>query len=391
MFDKDIDLTCITNCMSGDGIGRQGIGLINTLHDTFKINSLLLPPTIFKDVPPEVLKIFQTPFKTFGKVSFWTYILGVNESIVETHKAITSPLKMAYSMIESTKVPKLWVSILNTYYHMLLVPDPFLIEVYRSSGVSIPIFVLPLGIEIDDLLSRPIKTKANDPFLFYMSGGLYGRKNHLKILQAFGKKFGNNPKFRLRLHGRFGPQKTIIEAAVKEANYSNVELITSPLSPQQYNQFMDECNCYLYNSMGEAWSISPRECAALAKPCIISNNTAHKSLCDAGCGFVPLQSDIEIPAYYELFNQTLGNYFDSNVDDLANLMVEVVDNYPSYLEKAKGGRELVQQWTWQNLKPIYINLFSPKLVSYGKSNLITQDTFQTNDKKLYQRLKTVFS
>src|ERR1700720_2188606 len=91
---QDIDLTVICNVKNSDGIGRQGFGIINALHDQFRINSLQLPPSDYKDVPKEALKILIKPFDGFGKVAFWTYILGLNAQTIQIHQGISSAIKI---------------------------------------------------------------------------------------------------------------------------------------------------------------------------------------------------------------------------------------------------------------------------------------------------------
>lgn len=389
-LNKNIDLTVVTNSLITDGIGRQGIGIIGALHDSLKINAMQLPPTIYKDIPKDVLKILIKPFDGFGKVTFWTYILGINDDSIKIHKTITSPIKIAYSMFESDAIPKLWINILNTYYDMVVVPDPYLVNIYKNSGVKIPIFVVPLGIMVENLLARPLKTKAGDPFTFGMSAGFWKRKNHIKILEAFGAKFGNNPKFKLKLHGRFGSYKNEVEKAVSQANYSNVELLSSPLSLTDYDNFMDDIDCYVFASMGEGFSITPREALALGKPCILTNNSCHKTICDSGF-VIPISSDIKTPAHYEIFgNQQIGNYADCDVVELASSMEEVFNNYDSYLSKAQGGREWVKQYLWSNLKSTYLNLITPQAVTKGTVNKVTSNGLVTDNDKLYKKLKATF-
>jgi len=390
MYNPKIDLTVVSNIAMADGIGRQGPGIIGAVHDSLKVNALQLGQPNYKNISKDVLNVLIKPFDGFGRVTFWTYILGLNENMVAQHKNIASPIKIAYSMFESDAIPKLWTNILNSYYDMVVVPDEYLVSVYKSSGVKIPIFVIPLGIMVENLLERPLKTKVNDPFTFGMSAGFWSRKGHIEVLKAFAKSFGNNPKFRLRLHGRFGPYKIEVEKAVSAAKLNNVELLTSPLSPSEYDDFMDSIDCYTFPSMGEGFSITPRETLALGKPCIVSNNTCHKTICNSGF-VVPLPANTKVPAVYEVFgNQTIGNYYKGSTNDLSKLMEDVSSNYDEYLAKASGGREWVKQYLWPNLKPIYLNLFNPKSIQLDTNNHIDANSFKTNDKVLFNKIKTEF-
>jgi len=390
-YNNNIDLTVATHILQADGIGRQGTGLINELYDDLKINILKMGPANYKDIPSKISNIANKNFNGFGKVTFWTYVLGfANDQTVNIHKTITSPFKIAYSMLESDAIPNFWADILNKYYDMVVVPDEYFVSVYKNSGVKIPIFVVPLGISIEGLLARPVKTKPNPIFTFGMSAGFYKRKCHIEVLQAFGKLFGNNPNYRLKLHGRLGPYKNEVENAVKKAAFKNVELIVNPLSPTEYDDFLESIDCYVYPSMGEGFSISPREILALNIPCILSNNTAHKTICNSGF-VIPLDLQKRVPAIYETFgNKQVGCYFKFDDDELIKLMKDVANNYSYYLDKAKGGREWAKQYLWSNLKPIYLNMLNPTSINMGDINLIDKIQFTTTDEKLYSLIKSIF-
>ncbi len=390
VFKNDIDLTIIMNVLLADGIGRQGIGLVNTIHDSLKVNAYQLPPCNYKDISKNVMKVLAKPFDGFGKVAFWTFILGLNEGLIPIHKSITSELKIAYSMFESDAIPELWVNILNSYYDLVVVPDEWLISVYKNSGVNIPIFVVPLGIIIEEFLAQPIKEKVNDIFTFGMSAGLWERKNHIKLLHAFKNQFGNDAKFKLKLHGRFGSYSNQIQQAVKEANCSNVELITKPLSQLEYLNLMKSFDCYVFPSQGEGFSVTPREALALGIPCIVSNNSAQQTICKSGHVKV-LESTIKKSAKYEVFgNKVIGNYYDCDTLVLQSHMLHVVNNYDLYLKNSLPGKEWVKQYLWSELKPIYLNLFKPKSIVFSSINKVDGNIFQTNNKKLFNKMKDLF-
>jgi glycosyltransferase involved in cell wall biosynthesis len=384
------DVTVISNVLLADGIGRQGIGLIGAIQDSLKVNAYQLPPCNYKEVPKEVMKVLAKPFDGFGKVAFWTFILGLNEGLIPTHQAITSPLKMAYSMFESDRIPSLWVKILNTYYDMVVVPDAWVAEVYQASGVKIPAFVVPLGILIEEFLAVPLKATVGEPFTFGMSAGLWERKNHNKLLQAFKQKFGNNPKFKLKLHGRFGSYKAQVEQAVKEANLSNVELLTTPLSQAEYLTWMQSLDCYAFPSQGEGFSVTPREAMALGIPCLLAHNSAQMTITNSGL-VQQLRASRKKPAKYEVFgNQVIGSYYDCQVDDLADQLVFMVDNYDTLLRQAPACREWAQQYLWSSLKPLYLNLLRPQQIELAQMNSVDAQVFKTSDKKLYAKMKELF-
>jgi hypothetical protein len=71
-------------------------------------------------------------------------------------------------------------------------------------------------------------------------------------------------------------------------------------------------------------------------------------------------------------------------------MEDVSNNYDEHLAKASGGRDWVKQYLWPNLKPVYLNLFKPKSIEMSPSNYIDADSFKTNDKTLFNKIKTEF-
>ena len=378
-------VTVVTNCLMADGIGRQGIGLLGAIKNDFPCNAWVLQTVNPKDVPLEVLPILTKPFDgKFGKITFWTYILGINDTMEKAHAASTSELKICYTMIESDGVPPMWVKFLNKYYDMVVVPDPWLIKVYQNAGVTKPIFVVPLGVMLERFLDQPLKTESGKPFTFGLSAGFWERKNHIKLLSAFKKKFANNPEFKLKLHGRFGPYRDQVEAAVKQANLSNVELSVAPFTQKDYLSFMTSLDCYVFPSKGEGFSITPRESIALGIPCVLTNNSVHKTIIQSGL-VTPVACPKATPAFYEVFKAKYGNFYDCSEDELAKAMVDVADNYPAKLEQLKGGRDWVKQYLWSSVTPLYHQLFKPSKVWLGTQNKVSLNGVETTSKELIKK------
>lgn len=380
------DLTVVGPMLFADGLGRLSISVIDNLKDDLSISFIPTSHMDFTDVPMSIcqnLKIFS---KRISSVSILFDSLWTKWSNNAT-KVPNSTIKLAYSMVESTAIPTQWVKLLNNLFDAVIVPDKFLVDVYVNSGVKLPIFVLPCGLYLEDFLNKPIKNKKNKPFAFGMSAGFFSNsKNHELLIDAFAQEFFRDKNVKLRVHGRFGDnllQKRIYNK-IKSLKSNNIEFISKRFTRSQYVEFMSSLDCYVLLSKGEGFSITPREALALGIPCIISDNTAHNTICETG--FVKaVKADIKEPAYYFGFGGNCGDNFNTTIDEARKAMREVYENYDIYLSKASQGREWVKQYFYKNLKDKYLALIKPLKVILSDYNAIEDNCIITNSKRLYEK------
>ena len=180
-------------------------------------------------------------------------------------------IRIAYSMFESTEIPHEWTFILNRHFDAVAVPDPFLVEVYQNSGVTIPIFLLPLGRNLQPYLTYAKKRDEKKPFTFGNFCSCLDRKNHLTLIRAFAKAFGNNPNVRLILNMRTIYNPGLLESIREEMGklrLKNISLTTLELSQNSQLDLMNELDCYVSLSKGEGFSILPREALSMGIPVI---------------------------------------------------------------------------------------------------------------------------
>ncbi len=380
------DLTLIGPLHFADGLGRSTIILMDMLKRDLRINFICSREKIrLTDVVSSIRPIIMNPDTSPGKVS-----LLVDALWYTWHPAYlyvpTSDIKIAYSMLESTEIPQQWVTILNNQFDAVVVPDKFLVQVYKQSDVKIPIFLLPCGLYLEEFLNHPQKKQKNTPFVFGMSATLTPRKNYLTLVKAFAQEFGNNPLVQLKLHARSTDKKSLasFKQIIKHLHLNNVELTVKSSTQQEYLEFMKSLDCYILLSKGEGFSITPREALALGIPCILSKNTAHTTICNTGL-VRAVPSLIMEPAYYSEFKKHIGYYFNCKINDVREAMRDVYSNYEHYLSKAVVAREWVQQYTLKNLRPFYLNLIKPKKVTLGHYNSINEHGLITNSKELYRK------
>lgn len=382
------DLTLMGRVMHSDGLCRIPITVAEMLKDDLSINFHLKDYYDLHNIPEDVKKLMVQNARATGQVllycdSLWT------EGKNSTNVMVKAQINIAYSMLESTKIPQTWVKILNNKFDAVAVPDSFLIEVYKNCGVKIPIFVLPLALNLDPFLNTPLKQKQNEVFVFGTSASFSPGKNHETLLDAFIAKFGNNPKVKLLIHGRWGEQHIIdsLHSKIKKANISNVEIIQKIFTPDEYLSFFKQLDCYVLVSKGEGFSVTPREALALGLPCVISNNTAHKTICDTGLVYSVPSDVLEKAIYHGFGNQDCGYKFCCHTKDVLIGLSAVYDNYPVYLRNSENARIWAAQYSYQNLQKYYLNLIKPKNVLLDKLNIIAKDNLITQSRKLYDKYK----
>jgi glycosyltransferase involved in cell wall biosynthesis len=393
------DLTIVGYAKFADGLGRIPLVIIDLLKDDLAINwrstRNIFPKII--ELPKRVQKIikskkFQSKHmrKSTGRVALLTDVLHSSSRTPANYVPKKSLIKIAYSMLECNSIPPQWVSILNSKFDSVVVPDDWLVRVYKQSGVNIPIFVLPLGIYLEEFFRKKVKMKPQYPFVFGNTSALMSHKNHVLLLESFARAFGNSDRVKLKINARTGQpaEEKLIHQKIKSLNLTNVELSIKSLSWKEYVDFMTELDCYVSFSKGEGYSVIPREALALGLPVILSDNTAHTTLCKTGfVRAVPCPIRETIDATF--FSHKNCYFLNCHVKDAAEALLDVYNNYDHYLIKAYEGRAWVQQFFYKSLKKKYLNLIRPAKVRYGPKNEITDTYLMTNSSSLYKKYKQV--
>lgn len=383
--DSPFDLTLVGTIKWQASLARIPISLVRLFKNDLSVNFIrTLAKDTFDEIPEDEQIILKNPDKRPGKVALFTDIVWVPNKSLADFVPDESFIKIAYSMLEGTAIPKQWVTILNEKFDLVVVPDEYYQSVYSNSGVRIPIFVCPLGIDFEDSFKEPIKKSPSKPFVFGSSGTFIPRKNYLLLINAFRAEFGNDSSVQLKIHGRNQQKQEIeqIHECIKDSK--NIEIINSVLTSADYDNFLKSLDCYVLLSKGEGFSLTPREALAMGKPCIISNNTGHETIAKTNYVYA-VPSNIAEPAYYIAFKDYVGYNFNCSVDDARKALREVYSNYALYLEKAQEGRKWVTQYLWSNRKAEFLNLIKPRKVIFGNEDKVTSEFIMTKSEKLFNK------
>lgn len=298
-----------------------------------------------------------------------------------------STLRVAYSVFESSEIPAHWVDFFNEFCDLVIVPDLFLVSVYKDCGVKVPIFVIPHGFYLERFMQEAKKTRFNDPFVFGMSAAFHqARKNQPLLIKAFARVFKNNPEVCLKIHSK-GPAETLYkecEKLISDLGLSNVELMVKPLSDKKYIEFLRSLDCYVLVSSGEGYSITPREALALGIPCILSDTTAHKTICRTG-HVRSIPCSLSQPAEYSQYPVPLGIQLSPTEEDVAQALLDVYTNRADYLVRARQSLPWLEQYLDKHVAQSFLSLFFPDKIFLGSMNFIEGNTVTMTSKRLYEK------
>lgn len=198
-----------------------------------------------------------------------------------------------YTTWETDSIPDHWLPLLQLM-DGLFVPGKINADVFRSCGVSKPIFLLPHISQFHGLCTNEASVrlqsaldKVSGRFLFYFIGTWSDRKAPWLIMDAFNDEFGlqdnvalliktgetDYTDFRRSWRHRFRKNFGRATGAFKKRlnkNKNPVIHITDEISDEEIASLHNHGDCFISLTRGEGWGIASYEAAWFGKPVIIT-------------------------------------------------------------------------------------------------------------------------
>lgn len=214
-----------------------------------------------KVLHPNQSEAVQALLKRPVRASLGGVVLGYPTGVHHYGALINSGPRVAITMFESTKLPPGWTEPLNQC-QAVIVPSRWLVDVFRECGVTVPIRVIPLGInEVYQYVRRPARRQ---PFTFLTIGDRMWRKGWDMTARAFSRAFGTNPSYRLII-------KVRAQGLPVKIGQPNIEVLAQDMSEVEMQALYARADAYIFASHGEGFGLPPREAAATGLPVICSD------------------------------------------------------------------------------------------------------------------------
>jgi hypothetical protein len=153
-------------------------------------------------------------------------------------------------------------------------------DVFKLFGVDTEF--LPLAFDSYNFKKLEKEYHTDGRIIFNICGKFERRKHHAKAIQAWIKRFGNNPKYFLQCatyNTFFNEQQNneLIRQVVGQDKPYNVNFFPSMKENNVYNDFLNSADIILGMSGGEGWGLPEFHSVALGKHAVLMNAHAYKT------------------------------------------------------------------------------------------------------------------
>ena len=273
---------------------------------------------------------------------------------------------LGYTVWELERLPSRWPDILNRL-DAVLVPCQWNVDVFRRSGVTVPIHVVPHLSQFGDidpptdadhksLRSRLGKiADLDDRFVFYNIAYWSNRKAPYLALEAYWRAFDSNDKalmivktsprditqyhrhwrngFRLRNPSTL---QTLNAMASRHTNRAPVVLIADEsLSDQEIMALHERGDCFTSLTRTEGWGLGAFEAARLGKPLIMTGYGGQLDYLDPALAY--LVGHEMVPVHEPTWSanyRTTDLWAEPSIDHAAHQMREVFENRQAAQDRA---------------------------------------------------------
>jgi hypothetical protein len=381
------------------GIARHTLAFLRTLSSAYSCR--------FIDTRPEASALDTLPANvdtveandaslSDALLSIFADVTSNGHDDVNWQKVPITQRKYIYSVFDSTKIPIQWADIINNHFDAVFVPSKFLIDVYRRSHVTKPVFHLPLALDLQPYLQlpNPLISKTA-PFVFGFIGSREARKNIDLLVDSFIAAFGKSDAVTLRIHCAIDFNRNPAYFNGLRNRAGNVVVSHGVLDDDEYQDLISSIDCFVSLSRGEGFSIVPREFLAAGKPVILSDCFAHAEILselaarDEQLAF-GVEADIPTHAFYPHVygGGPFGVQFDPLRASAMDVLADVYDRRFDLFDasKVEKRRSWAQQFDIDSLKTLYQSVVEPAFARRTTGNELEFGGMSTNDENLLSRI-----
>lgn len=280
--------------------------------------------------------------------------------------------QIGWTMFETTRIPTSWKGYLDSCCERVIVPCEANKKAFEDSGITLPIHVIPLAINIDDYPLRK-EIPEDGEFVFGVEGTLTYRKGTDVTIEAFKKAFPKEqyPLVRLFIKTRemkgmpFGRKLSIENGTMTIDDDQRIAVVTEKWEHQKLiDEFYNKIDCYVSLSRGEGFGMPTAQAMCMGIPTIGSDCSGLQDQINSKTGFLVSTTLVDVPNGISWISgglKDLGDakgggvgyppeltapdqqWWEPNLDSAIETMKFVYDNPKERKKRARAGAKFVRK------------------------------------------------
>jgi glycosyltransferase involved in cell wall biosynthesis len=258
--------------------------------------------------------------------------------------------RIGFTMLEVDRLPASWVEQANQMDE-IWTPTTWGKEVFHTSGVQRPIYVVPLGVDPAYFFPGELRTQLRERTIFVSVFEWGKRKGWDILLQAYRKAFRPTDPvlLLLKIDAREPAVNPIQELASKlpAGNSPPVHLIYNQKLPlERLTELYRGTDCFVLPSRGEGWGMPILEAMSCGIPAIATNWSGTTAFLHEANGY-PLPWHSLVPTGLEAPHYRDARWAEPDVSALVELLRHVAANPAERQQKGAQAALDARQWTWE--------------------------------------------
>ena len=258
------------------------------------------------------------------------------------------------TMYEANKCPTEWTKRLNQLRLPIFAPSEFVLNMFKDSGVTVPISQLTLGTDTDFYIRKKRIFPEDRPFRFLTVGKMEPRKNVATLVRCFQNSFTLNENVELIIKTR----ERFLSPEVKRAAQfdKRIKIIEKTISEEELRKLYYYCDAFAYPSLGEGFGFPPRNAIATGLPTVVTGWSALNEI--PGASRVPVARLRPMPACGFSYGQE-SELLMADVDE-DKFMYEMycLATDAEYYNKTAEEVYRVKQDTWEECGRAFVGMIS---------------------------------